>query len=374
MAVVILTIFAIAIGLLAPAVFQVTAADNGARTAEDLESLKIALAGNPRLVIGAGRADFGFIGSMGNVPTQLSSMWQKGSQPAYAFVTAKKVGAGWVGPYIPSSFVNDLLAMDKDRFGNAFVFTSTPFTRSSDGQVVGARIQSAGADGIINSGDDQLVDILKAEIYSTVTGVLKKGNNPVEFASVTLNIPANGALTQAFDVTDSTGTFTFSDVTFGFRSVSIDPKLTYEEGTAVVQGGNNVKFTVTNYATNDITITSITPAFSSLTAWYEKIKIGNNTVFDYAGGTRAGSGQTITFAGQLVKGSGKPTQVVPIRVEKETTVTPDVLIKGIGKSVVIQLQNFKNAVTGSASNVTPPSGTVFDITFSDGSQNSFTIP
>jgi hypothetical protein len=302
-------------------------------------------------------------------------MWQKGSQPAYSFDTTKKVGAGWVGPYIPSSFVSDLLAMDKDRFGNALVYTSTPFTRTSDGQVVGARIQSAGGDGIINTPDDQLVDILKAEIYSTVTGTLKKGANPVKFASVTLNIPANGVLAQAFDVTDSNGMFVFTDVTFGFRSISIDPKLTYEEGTASVTGGNNVKFTVTNYATNNITITSITPSFPTLIAWYEKIKAGNATVFDYGGGTRAASGQMINFSsGQLVKGSGKPTQVVPIRVEKETTVTPDVLIKGIGKSVVIQLQNFKNAATGAAGNVTPPSGTVFDVTFSDGSQNTFTIP
>lgn len=374
MAIALLTVTALSIGMLAPVVFQVIAADNSTKIAEDLESLKIALAGNPRLVISGGRADFGFIGSMGNVPSQLPSLWQKGSQPVYAFDSIKKVGAGWVGPYVPSTFVNDLLVMDRDRFGNSLIYTSTPFTRSSDGQVVGARILSVGADGIANTGDDQLVDILKPEIYSTVTGALKKGNNPVKFASVTLNIPSSGALSQVFDVTDSSGIFSFSDVSFGFRSISIDPKLTYEEGSASVQGGNTLKFTVTNYATNDIGITSINASFPSLTAWYEKIKIGNTTVFDYSGGARVASGQTVTFSSVTVKGSGKPTQVVPIRVEKETTVTPDILIKGVGKSVVVQLQNFKNAQTGAAGNVAIPSGTVFTITFSDGSQNTVTAP
>ncbi len=375
MAVVLLAIVALTIGAVAPTVFQVRAAENAAKTAEDLDALRIALTGNPRLIIGAGRTDFGFIGSMGNVPSQLSALWIKGAQPTYTFNTTKKVGSGWIGPYVPSTFVNDLLAMDKDRFGNALVYTSTPFTRPSDGQIVGARIQSLGADGIINSADDQLVDILSGEIYSTVTGVLRKGNNPVEFASVTLNIPSNGALNQAVDVTDANGVFSFSNVTFGFRSVTVDPKLTYEEGSADVTGNDTVRFTVTNYATNAVTITSITPTFPSLSAWYERIRVGNTTVFDFNNGTRAASGQTINFSSSVaVGGSGKPTPSVPIRVEQQTTTTPDIVLKGIGQSVVVQLQDFRNAPSGAASNVSPPSGTVFNITFSDGSQNTFTIP
>jgi hypothetical protein len=189
-AVVLMGVVAVGIGLVAPVLFQVTAADNGSRIAEDLDALKVALAGNPRLVIGGARADFGFIGSMGNVPSVLPQMWEKSAQPSYLFDTARKVGAGWVGPYIPSTFVNDLAAMDKDRWGNELIYTSTPFQRNGpgeDGQWVAARIRSAGTDGIANNADDQLVDILQAEVYSTVTGTVRRGNNPVKFATVSLN-------------------------------------------------------------------------------------------------------------------------------------------------------------------------------------------
>ncbi|MBI4473247.1 MAG: hypothetical protein HY646_11310, partial [Acidobacteria bacterium] len=284
---------------------------------------------------------------------------------------------GWVGPYIPSAFIYDLLAMDRDRFGNPFIYTSTPFTRSSDGQMAAARILSSGMDSLANTSDDQFVDILKAEVFSNVTGTLKKGANPVKFATVTLNVPENGVLAQRFDVTDSSGVFNFADVSFGFRSLSIDPKLTYEDGSASVQTGDTLKFTVTNYATSDITITSMTASYD-VAGYYERIRVGNTTVFDYNNapynGTRAASGQTIPFSSSiLVKGSGKPTQVVPIRVEKETTVTPDLLIKGVGKSIVVRLLNFKSTQTGSGSNVNPSGGT-FTITFSDGSQNVFTVP
>ena len=376
-AVVLLTVVAFGLALMAPAVFQVTTADNSTKTAQDLESLKISVTGNPRLVISGGRTDFGFIGTMGAVPPQLPPLWQKASQPDYAFDTTRKVGAGWLGPYIRSSFVNYLLSMDKDRFGNPLIYTSIPFARSSDGQMVAARIQSAGLDGTANTSDDQQIDILKAEVFSTVTGALKKGNSPVKFATVTLNAPSNGVLTQTFDITDANGVFQFTDVSFGFRSISIDPKLTYEEGTASTPGNDTLKFTLTNYATNAITITSITPVYT-MTAWYQKIKMGNSTVFDYTNapynGTRAASGQTITFSSSVtLNGSGKPTQVVPIRVEKETTVTPDVLIKGTGKSIVVQIQEFRNVQTGNGSAVNP-SGATFTITFSDGSQNVITVP
>jgi hypothetical protein len=65
--------------------------------------------------------------------------------------------------------------------------------------------------------------------------------------------------------------------------------------------------------------------------------------------------------------------VAPIRVDKETTVTPDLVIKGLGGSVVVRLVDFRNAQTGGAGGV-DPSGATFTITFSDGSENTFTMP
>ncbi|MBI4471729.1 MAG: hypothetical protein HY646_03610, partial [Acidobacteria bacterium] len=217
-----------------------------------------------------------------------------------------------------------------------------------------------------------LVDILQAEVYSTVTGTLRRGANPVKFATVSLNIPANGVLSQVFDVTDSGGMFSFSNVTFGLRSLGIDPKLTFEEGSVTDPGNDRVKFTVTNFATNDIQITSITPS-ATIAAYYQQLKVGGTTVFDWNNGTRKALGVQVDFAPITVKGSGKPIQVAPIRVEKETTVTPDLLIKGVGKSIVILIMELRNVATGSGSAV-DPSGSTFTVTFSDGSQSVFTVP
>lgn len=376
-AIALMTIVALSIVIAAPVVYQVVASDNTVKTSTNLQNLKTALTGNPRLLIQGSRADFGFVGTMGNVPTQLSKLWLAGSQPIYAFDNAKKVGAGWVGPYIPNVFVEDLLALDTDLFGQTLTYTSTSFTRPSDNQVVAVRIQSAGVDGIAGTSDDMLVDILKGEIFSTVTGKLVKGTQAVPFAAVTLNLPINGAVSTRTTTTDGNGLFTFTDVPFGFRSVSVDPKLTYQANSAVAQSNKDLKFTMTNYAPNDVTITSMTATYSG-SKYYETIKFGNDIVFDYSlapyNGTRAQSGQTITFTtSEVVTGSGKPSQVIPVRVDQETTTTPDLVIRGIGKSVTVILNNFKVAQTGTASTVSP-SGTTFTINFSDGSQNTFTVP
>lgn len=376
-AVALLTVIALSIVIAAPVVYQVVASDNTVKTSTNLQTLKTALAGNPRLLIQGSRADYGFIGTMGTMPSQLSKLWLAGSQPTYTFDSVKKVGAGWVGPYTPNAFVEDLLAMDRDLFGQALTYTSTPFTRPSDNQVVAVRIQSAGADGIAGTSDDMLVDILKGEIFSTVTGKLVKGTQAVPFATVTLNLPVNGAVGTQTTTTNSSGVFTFTDVPFGFRSVSVDPKLTYEPNSATAQGNKDLRFTVTNYASNNVTITSMTATYSG-TKYFETIKFGNDTVFDYSlapyNGTRGQSGQTITFTtSELVTGSGKPSQVIPVRVDQEVTTTPDLVIRGVGKSVTVILGNFNSSLTGAGSNVSP-SGTTFTINFSDGSQNTFTVP
>ena len=107
-------------------------------------------------------------------------------------------------------------------------------------------------------------------------------------------------------------------------------------------------------------------------------------VFDYTkppyNGTRALNGQTITFRKDdgtsqsvLVKGSGKPTQVIPIRVDQTLDVTPDLVINGLGQSVSMKLTKFRNAPTGSAANVSI-SGVTFTVTLSDGSVNVVTAP
>jgi hypothetical protein len=392
MAVTLLAVFALSIGLLAPALYEVTVSDKTLNTRNDLQAIKVAIVGNPDIVDSVGRSDFGYVGTMGNPPSQLSDLWLAGSQPAYTFKTAVQTGAGWTGPYLPTSFAEDLLALSNDRFGNPFTLTTVPFTRSSDGQTVAARIQGAGPDGILNTADDQIQDILNSEVYATVTGTLVQGNAPVPFAGVALNYPSNGTFTSTPVTTDMNGIFTFNHVSFGFRSVRVSPLLLYKSG-SVNDGGNSLQFTVTNAGTNDVTITSITPTWNQGTGYYEKIIFAGSTVFDYRNDTtpyltnplrnsRAQMGQTIYFqttggAAQpiIVKGSHKVNQSVPVRVDQTLTTTPNIPIAGMGQSVNVQLQNFNTSQTegGSAVNIAGL-GITFTVTFSDGSVNVIAAP
>ncbi len=359
-----------------PVANQVANASRTLQAREDLEALKTAMAGNPNLVIEGGRADFGYIGTMGGVPVTLDKLWIKGAQAGYVFDTTDLVGAGWVGPYAPDTFVEDLLTLDLDPFGNPLVYTSTEFNRASDNALVAARITSLGADGTSGTDDDLSIDLLKGEIFSTVNGTLKRNNQTVPFASVSLNVPVDGAVDQRVAVTDASGDFTFTDVSFGFRSLAIDPRLTYENGTAKLQG-TRLKFTVANFGSDAVNVTSMTATYTSSPAsYYEEVKIGNTQVFDYVtdnSSVRPGTGETINFSAVAVAGTGKPTQVIPIRVEQEVTAAPDVEIRGVGKSVVVEIRDFKDAATGSASGVSV-SGVTFTIGFSDGSVNTFSVP
>jgi type II secretory pathway pseudopilin PulG len=401
-AVALLTIIGLSLAIAVPAVFQVIASDNTLKTSLDLQSLRNAITGNANLIIEGGRADFGFVGTMGNVPlSSLSELWIGPSDlsKVYHFDDTKAVGAGWVGPYVPSMFADDLIALDKDRFGNRLDFQlNPPLTAREDMAPIAVRIRSSGPDGVKGNGDDMFVDILKAEIFATVKGKLLRGTQPVVAAAVTLNRPSDGVVSTAAATTNDLGEFTFSDVPFGFRSVSVDPKLTYEPGSASVQGGNALRFTLTNFATNAVNVDTLTatwtcpPANPPVTGYYETIRFGNNNVFDYVTNNtvypgvtpakRIASGVAVTFnpRPQTVDGSGKPSQVIPIRVDKETTTTPDLKIGGVGRSVTIQLQNFKKDLAGSSNNNFNPSGCTFTIhtdtipTGPNKSDNTFLVP
>ncbi len=369
--IVLFSMVSLSIGIAAPVVFQVIDAARTADTQTKLEELKIALTGNPGLLIENGRADFGYMGTMGSVPTDLSQLWQKDSQPSHTFDDDTKVDAGWVGPYVPNQLVERLLSLEKDPFGNDWVYTSTPFNRALDNQAVAARILSVGPDGVADTDDDMRVDILESEVFSTVTGKLTDDGSPAAFATVTLNVPVDGVVSQRLDVTDGHGDFEFDAVSFGFRSVSIDPKLTLTE---TDNTGSGVKFKVTNYGTDNVSITSIRATYTSTPAsFYEKVNVAGTDVFDYGGGTRNGSGDLVTFSAEVVEGSGNPSQIVPIRVNEENTVTPDLEISGVGGTIEVEFFDFKDQATGSA-NAVDLEGVTMVINFSDGSENTFVVP
>lgn len=348
-------------------------------TQDRLRLLKKAITGNPRLIINLGRADFGYSGNMGGPPPSLEDLWRKGSQPDFTFDTQLKIGAGWLGPYVPvrvSEFTSDL---SKDSYGTAYEYTSVEFTRPSDNQKVSGRIRSFGPDKSSGGGDDLTLDILRSELFADVSGkVTDQGGKGMKGATVSLNLPVNGSFGKLIVVTDANGLYQFTGVSFGLRSLTIDPKLSLALGSESIKGSNTVEFKVTNFASNDVSITSIKADYATSPAsFFEKVKIGNTVVFDFNNNlvngieTRKGSGETVTFSGITIKGSGKPSQTVVLRIDSEEVNAPNLIVRGTGETVTIRYENFKDAAQGSAGNVSP-AGIEFTITFSDGSVVVFT--
>jgi type II secretory pathway pseudopilin PulG len=341
-----------------------------------LDVLKQTITGNKALIINEGRSDFGYVGHMGTVPSAIEDLYKKGTQPAFVFNTTKKVGAGWEGPYIAPLIIEHLDALKEDSFGNDYEFTNTEFEREGDGETVSVRIKSLGKDGISGTSYDRSVDIIKLELFSTVSGFVtdKKGAGKKDVGT-TLNLPLNGELSTKYATTDLTGKFTFSDVSFGLRSISIDPRLAYQPDSGKAKGGQkeNVEFKVTNAGTDGISIDSIEAVYAG-TAFYEEIKVAGVKVFDYTDhdDVRGASGDLpITFTTQTVGGSGKPIEVVLIRVETDTTTTPNIIVKGVGETITIEYKKFMNLQEGDASIVNMV-GVTFTVTFSDGSEVTFT--
>src|SRR5437016_6303824 len=70
-------------------------------TLDKLTLLKRAIVGDPRIVTKESRTDFGYVGDAGGVPISIDKMWIQGAQPTFTFDTTAKMGAGWLGPYVP---------------------------------------------------------------------------------------------------------------------------------------------------------------------------------------------------------------------------------------------------------------------------------
>src|SRR3990167_6664323 len=141
-------------------------------TVAELKELKKGIVGDPEIVTKEVRTHFGYIGDMGSLPTKIEDLYQKGTQPAYTYDATKKTGAGWNGPYIDPSLVENLASLKLDAYGSQYVYDTTEFTDSTVGATVSAKITSKGADGAVGGGDDLNAYIYKPEAFSKVLGIV----------------------------------------------------------------------------------------------------------------------------------------------------------------------------------------------------------
>lgn len=366
-----------------------------ADTMEKIMLLKRAIVGDPRIVTKESRTDFGYAGDMGSLPAALSDLWIRPTGvPVFTYSSTAKTGAGWPGPYIlvgPLEFANELTL---DAWGNPLQYQrwqTAPFpTSSTTNQEYRAKIFSFGPDGGLGGGDDITAEIHTTEIFSKVLGYIRDSSgNPMPNVPVKIYYPVNGSL--GLPVTTSAlsnGSYSFPDlpandpisarvayVPFGNRSITIEPKLVYSEGSGVTTGAgqDSIEFVVISYTCG--TIYKAKAVFENEDNpgldYYTKVMVNNSTVFNNTTNLAA-SDEDVTFSQEInINWSGcgvnntSLSQTFPIRIQSPFTQVPDKDIgtgASAGKSFRIRIQSFESQDNGSGTAL-KMTGVSFTVTF-----------
>ena len=338
-------------------------------TRPELDQLAIAIGGNPELFSNGVRSDFGYVGDVGAMPPTLDALVQN---PGYAT---------WKGPYIKSDYSGFADDYKRDAWGQTYVYSGSTTIKSIGGA----------PDTLTRVLTSVTTDLTANAVTALITD--GAGNPPGDSAykvRVVLSYPNGaGSVRDSVLVSNTSGMVTFSScVPIGNRIikaiysvpndtvqtvVSVLPKSTviatlrfpgalwaaeagggsssdlqYVTGTAQTSGGgnSNLQFDIVNNSSASKTITTIKVTYS-VTAYYEAVIWGGNTVFSYSG-TRAGNGETVNFTGGQT-------------------------IAGGGGQATVRVNDFELTSSGSGSPVNI-SATLITVDFSDGSTITFTTP
>jgi prepilin-type N-terminal cleavage/methylation domain-containing protein len=345
--------------------------------------LKRAMVGDPRIVTKESRTDFGYVGDMGSLPPALTDLWVRGAKPAFTFDNAKKTGAGWAGPYIPVvGPLENSAALVLDAWGNGITYSIGIGTSATTGQQYQARIISPGPDAAVGNADDLTAEIYTTEMHSTVVSYIRDSSgNPMPNITVKMNYPVDGALTTTEVLSGVDGSYQFTGVPLGNRSITVEPKLVYSEGSGVSLGGggDDVEFVMISFTCGTITGATVTLG-DAPTPFFQQFIVGGTTVFNsttnLAGepgtGSFAGDDDPIDFStdrdiswsGCGGGGVGIST-VFPVRVQSPFTQVPDQDIgagASAGKSFRMRMNNFKENENNSGASV-DMTGVSISVTF-----------
>jgi len=247
-----------------------------------------------------------------------------------------------------------------------------------------------GADGVAGgtgNDEDVTLETLRAETTATVTGYgFDASGNPLVTTSVTINYPANGTLTTATTTTNSAGFYQFTNIPFGIRSISFQPRLLLVPGSVRTGSAtNNVEFRVVNFSTSDITVGNFVATFTPTagSALLRSNILWNGTqVWLCTSGNPMGSGEPVVFNPDPIVTADATPPLTRVAVDASNVQVPDIVIKGSGTEATIELVGFKqtteSCAAGTARNM---QGANFsDVTLRDPSgstvvgQFSFIVP
>ena len=303
-----------------------------------LNNLAYAIAGDPNLVSGGSRIDYGFVGDMGRMPNSLTEL-------------AENSGgwATWDGPYLNDELIRpgSDRVFDKDGWGSTISLTGTRLV-SSGGPVNIARPVANSENDLLRNSLAVLVTDLDytppgADYRDSVTLVLSYPNGSGGLAVRTANPGENGMATfdsipiGAHDIQmiyEPTGDTLRRQVTVDpgsrcYTEIQHFENLWYVDTTGAGGSGaaassltlvtssvvatplfpcDRVYFRVTNAGTAPASIGSMILTWSSPSGYFEQLR-WNGSVLHNSSSPRSGSGTEIVFGSPRTVNPGDTVQI-----------------------------------------------------------------
>ncbi len=165
-------------------------------TEREMEALSDAIVGNPEIMAGGVRSDFGYVGDVGAFPPNLT-----------ALVTNPGSYSTWHGPYLPDRFTQDTSDFKLDAWGKAYAYAGgNTITSTGGGSALTKKLADATADYLNNTFTGYIRDA-----SDSVPGVIY-----MDSILVRVVVPnGSGGTTVRSVHPDSSGQFTFANMPAG---------------------------------------------------------------------------------------------------------------------------------------------------------------
>ncbi|MCB0420237.1 MAG: type II secretion system protein GspG [Bdellovibrionales bacterium] len=188
------------------------------QTLLEMQAIQQAIVGNPDMKENGSRVSFGYFGDVGAMPATISDLIVKpASIAAWSIDNTRRMAYGWNGPYLVGG--NSGTDYTTDGWGNSYVYSpaASPPT-----------LVSLGADGLAGGtgyNQDITISFPANERLATVEGFASDTGGPFAGAAeAEINYPdGTGGVTSSLDtdLSSENGHFSFSNIPFGVRSISL---------------------------------------------------------------------------------------------------------------------------------------------------------